>query len=98
MYNRQPKIIADILDNFLVSYTDQQAFQRGKVLHSWRSIVGTTIADRCRHIRFDDKQRLIVYISDASWRHEIHMSRHQLIDLIHKSTNTSIISDIVVRS
>jgi len=98
MYKKQPKYIGHVLDEFISSYTDQQAFQRGKVLHHWRSIVGSAIADRCRQLRFDDKQRLILYISDASWRHEIHMSRQQLIELIHTTTNTSIISDIVVRS
>lgn len=98
MYAKQPKRIGHVLDDFIASYTDQQAYQRGKVLHYWRSIVGSTIADRCRHLRFDDKQRLILYVSDASWRHEIHMSRHQLIALIHEATHTSIISDIIVRS
>lgn len=98
MYRKQPKMIRLVLDDFIASYADQQAYQRGKVLHHWRSVVGATIADQCRNVRFDDKQRLILSVSDASWRHEIHMSRNQLISLLHEATQTRIISDIIVRS
>jgi len=71
---------------------------RGSVLHQWREVVGSMIADQCHNVRFDAKNRLIVHVQNASWRHEIHMQRHQLMEMLNQEAGGTIITDIIVRS
>jgi predicted nucleic acid-binding Zn ribbon protein len=98
VYSHKPKPIGDLVSEYVSKYTDQQSVMRGVVLHKWRDVVGPMIADQCKSIRFDTKNKLILSVPQAAWRHEINMQRTQIRELLNKEAGGNIITDIVVRS
>lgn len=98
MYSNKPKPIADLVSEYISTYTDQQSVKRGIVLHRWRDVVGQMIADQCQSIRFDTKNRLVLSVPQSSWRHEINMQRTQIRELLNKEAGGDIIFEIIVRA
>jgi predicted nucleic acid-binding Zn ribbon protein len=98
VYAYKPKPIGDLVNEYVAKYTDQQSIMRGIVLHRWRDVVGPMIADQCKSIRFDSKNRLVLSVPQAAWRHEINMQRTNICELLNKEAGGEIITDIIVRS
>ncbi len=98
MYRNNPKPICDLVSEFVTQYSDQKAVQRGTVLHRWREVVGEMIAEQCRSVRFDGRNRLVLSVPSPAWRHEIHMQRLHLRDLLNREAGADVISEIIVRS
>ncbi len=86
------------MSEYVTKYTDQKSVMRGIVLHRWRDVVGPMIADQCKSIRFDAKNRLILSVPQAAWRHEINMQRTHICDLLNKEAGGDIVAEIIVRA
>lgn len=98
MYRNQPKPLGDLVSEFVTQYSDQKAIQRGMVLHRWREVVGEMIAEQCHSVRFDKRNRLILSVPSPPWRHEIHMQRMQLLELLNREAGAEVVTEIIVRS
>lgn len=98
MYSHKPKPLGDLVNEYVAKYTDQQSVRRGIVLHKWREVVGPMIADQCKTIRFDTRNRLIVSVPQAAWRHEINMQRDHIKGMLNEEAGGDIIAEIIVRA
>lgn len=98
MYSHKPKPISDLVNEFVEKYTDQKSVQRGIVLHKWRDVVGPLIADQCRTLRFDTRNRLVVSVPQAAWRHEINMQRDHIKRMLNQVAGGDIVAEIIVRA
>ncbi len=98
MYKIRPKSIGDIVQEFVDSYSDQKGILRGMVLSQWKPVLGTTISNQIQNIHFDKQDRLIIYVGNPSWRHEINMQREHIKQLLNERAGGNIIKEIIVRA
>ena len=98
MYAFKPKKIGDLVSEYVTTYADQPSVRRGVVLHRFRDTVGPLMADHCKTLRFDSKNRLILTVPDAAWRHEINMQRMHIRELLNREAGGEIITDRLVRA
>ncbi len=94
---RKPHKLSDLLDDYLSNHPEKKALKRGVVLSIWPRIIGERIRQQVREIHFKG-DRLIMHVSDPSWRHEIHMQRHQMAAKLNKEVKEQVIREIVVKS
>ncbi len=94
---KQPRPINQLLDDFIESYPHRVAMKRGMVLSLWSEKIGTAIREQVKDLKFHGS-RLIVHVPDPSWRHEIHMQRHQIAKTLNRAVKEEIIRDIVVKA
>ncbi|MDG5768185.1 DUF721 domain-containing protein [Balneolales bacterium ANBcel1] len=94
---KQPKALKDLLDDYIDNYPHRVSLKRGMILALWPEKVGAAIREQVRDMKFQGS-RLVLHVSDPSWRHEIHMQRHQLAKTLNRAVKEEIIRDIVVKS
>ncbi len=96
-YRKQPRPLKDLVDDFIEDYPYRVALKRGMVLALWPEVIGEAIREQVRDMKFRGS-RLIVHVPDPSWRHEIHMQRHQIATKLNAAVKEEIIRDIMIKS
>jgi hypothetical protein len=96
MFNNRPKPLGELLKDFVDNYPRRRDLKRGMILSMWPEVVGSAIARECTGLRFDG-DRLIVYVRDPGWRHEVHMQRYSIMQRLNREVDEEIIREIVVR-
>ncbi len=94
---KQPRALKELLDDFIQNYPHRVAMKRGMILALWPKVVGEAVREQVREMKFQGS-RLVLYVSDSSWRHEIHMQRHAIAKKLNKAVKEEIIRDIVIKN
>ena len=87
------KNIGGILNGLMKKYGLEQHVAETNILKNWESIVGKSLAKRCRpkHIK---NGILYVETNNAVWRQELAMKRQELLNLFVKKLTNYQIRDI----
>ena len=96
-YRRKPKLLSELLDSLLKAGTAEPGLKRGMVLSVWSEKIGAPLNEHIREVRFQG-DRLVLFVRDPSWRHEIHMQRHAIARSLNEAIGEKIIHDIVTRA
>ncbi len=94
---KQPRMIKDLLDEFIRDYPNRVALKRGMILAIWPELIGKAIREQVRDLKFQGN-RLVVYVPDPSWRHEIHVQRKKIADQLNDAVKEDIIRDIMIKA
>lgn len=99
MANRKkhPKMLKELVDDYFDNHPQKTAFKRGMILSLWPKIIGLPIQEQVREVKIRGN-RLVLYVSDPSWRHEIHMQRHHISSKLNDAVKDKIIHDVIVKS
>lgn len=96
-YRRKPKLLAELLDAHLTRSATDPGLKRGMVLSIWSEKIGAPLNEHIRDVRFQG-DRLVLFVRDPSWRHEIHMQRHVIARSLNEAVGEKIIRDVVTRA
>lgn len=96
MFKRQPKALGDVLGKFLDQYPHKKKLRQGMAIHQWANIVGETIAENTKSLKFEGN-RLVIKMSSSVWRHEVHSQRYTIMGKVNKKVGDTIVEDIIVR-
>lgn len=98
MFERKPQSIEKILKQVLRAMPHQKKVKRGMVLHYWPEVVGKKIEEVTRDLRFEGDGRLVAYVGNSAWRHEIHMNRFTIRKRLNEKVGEEVVKELVVRT
>ena len=96
-HRKKPRPLKDLLDDFIENYPDKTAIKRGMVLALWPELVGESVRGQVRDLKFQGS-RLILFVADPSWRHEIHMQRHNIARKLNEAVKGEIVREIIIKN
>ncbi len=96
-YRKQPRQLRELVDDFIDDYPHRVALKRGMILALWPEVIGEAVREQVRDLKFQGS-RLILYVPDPSWRHEIHMQRRAIAGKLNSAVKEEIIRDIIIKT
>lgn len=96
-YRKQPRQLRELVDEYIDEYPHRVALKRGMILSLWPEVIGEAVREQVRDIKFHGS-RLILYVPDPSWRHEIHMQRSAIAARLNAVVKEEIIRDIMIKT
>ena len=86
--------VGEAINDLLKSYRLNDKFDEKKLIHSWSSLMGKTIANRTGKIYIKNKI-LCVEINSGPLKNELNMSKSKVKSIIAKEFGDSVIQEIV---
>ncbi|MGL4992772.1 MAG: DUF721 domain-containing protein [Bacteroidales bacterium] len=96
MKRRNFQSIGAVIGEFLKESNIDVRLNETRAIQTWRDILGTSV-DRCTREIYVRNGVLYVHLTSAVLRHELQMSRSNLISRINDQLGLDIIKDIVYR-
>ncbi|MFV0392631.1 MAG: DUF721 domain-containing protein [Paludibacteraceae bacterium] len=94
MRRRNTEKLSDILTQVLKqNHLDEKLYET-KVLNSWAVVLGENIQHYTTNLYFKNK-KLHVRLSSSVLRHELFLSREQIIKSLNKHVGTEVVKEIV---
>lgn len=94
-FSRRPISIGDALKTIINECNLQPIIIQGKLPDVWREVVGDTIADSVSIVKLKDGT-LFLSAASSSWKSEILLRRHDLINKINDKFQSKIVNKIFV--
>ena len=94
-FYRQPISLKDALKTIIAECNLEPIMIQGKLPEIWRETVGDTIADSVSVVRLKDGTLFLSAVS-SSWKSEILLRRHDLIDRMNEKLDSKVIKKIFV--
>lgn len=66
-----------------------------EVIARWDEIVGADISQHTDPVSFEGG-RLVVKVNEATWRHQLHFLRHEIVKAINRKTGHRVVNEIVL--
>ncbi len=95
--SRKPRILHDILEEYLQKHPNQEKVKRGKVLSVWKEVVGPQIANVSQNVHFE-RDQLVVEVPHSAWRHELHMNRDSIVRKLNQRVGSEVVKALLVRA
>lgn len=90
--NNQP--LKESLDQFLDHFRLKQKAKEYKLIAKWETIVGPMIGKYTEEIKVHNN-KLYLKINSSSVKHQLTMSREQVIDMVNTEIGEGFIKDII---
>lgn len=94
---RKPRILQDLLKEYLDKHPEQEKVKRGKVLSAWDEVVGPQIAKVSENVHFE-RDQLVVEVAHSAWRHELHMNRDLIVRKLNERAGAKVVKALIVRA
>ncbi len=88
--------LKDALQKLVKAYRIKGRLDQQRLIDSWEKVVGPMIAKHTRDIYLKDR-KLIVMLSNATLRQELHYSKDRFCDLINEYLEEKAIDEVVLR-
>ena len=95
MKRRDPKSIAEIIEEVLESDGNADQLARQRASFAWSEVVGQGVS-RYTSRRYVDKSTLHVYITSAPLKHELSFHRDRIVEAINRAVGKNVITEIVI--
>jgi len=82
------------LDTFMQYIGLDAKMQELQILNIWKECVGSAIANYSTPIEIR-KNKLLVRVENASWRHELSMKKEEIIEKLNLKLKKKIIKEII---
>jgi hypothetical protein len=86
--------VGDAINDLLDNYHLKQKFNEKRLIESWNTLMGTTIANRTSKIYINNKI-LFVQLTSAPLKNELNMSKEKVMSIFTNEIGKGIISDII---
>ncbi|UII33355.1 DUF721 domain-containing protein [Fulvivirga ulvae] len=86
--------VGEAINDLLNNYRLKGKFDEARLVSSWESLMGKTIANRTGKI-FIKNQVLFVEINSAPLKHELNLSKSKIIDIFEQEIGRGIIGEII---
>ena len=86
--------LKEAIDAMLKAYKIDGKVNETKVIESWETLMGKSIAARTTELKFRYK-KLYVTLNSAPLRQELAMSKSKLIELLNKDFPVKVVEDVI---
>ena len=93
---QQPVRLGDALNDAIKQLGIRRKLDEARVLEAWHLIAVGAISEVTESV-WIDREKLIVKLSSAVWRQELHLQRAAWLKRLRKEAGTNLIKEIVFR-
>ncbi|MTI40379.1 DUF721 domain-containing protein [Fulvivirga lutimaris] len=86
--------VGDAISDLLKQYHLQERFDENRLIHSWKKLMGATIANRTSKIFIKNKV-LFIELTSAPLKKELSMSKAKIVSIFEKEIGKDIIKEII---
>lgn len=86
--------VGDAISDLLQQYHLQERFDEKRLIHSWKKLMGATIANRTSKIYIKNKV-LFIELTSAPLKNELSMSKGKIISIFENEIGKDIIKEII---
>jgi predicted nucleic acid-binding Zn ribbon protein len=87
--------LGDAIRQMLNSYQLSTKFDEANLINSWERIAGKPIASRTKKLYIRNKV-LFVEFQSPSMKHDFHLHKNEVLEMLKKEFGAGIITDIIV--
>ena len=88
--------LGDAINDAIKQLGIQKKLDQARVLEAWQVIAGRAINEVTESV-WIDREKLIVKLSSAVWRQELHLQRAAWLKRLHSVAENDLIKEIVFR-
>ncbi len=96
MSDHNQKTIKQALEDAFDSMRIKQKVAETRLISSWETVMGKTIAKHTRKI-FLSKGTLFIYLDNPALKNELTYARERIIELVNESAGEELIKDVVIK-
>ena len=89
----QPELLKFALNRRIKNLGLKRKLDGGKVMAFWAQVVGPTVAERAQADSFS-KGILTVAVTDATWRHQLSLTREDLMARLNEVLESRVVKEI----
>ena len=93
---QQPKSLGDAIQQAISQLGLQRKLDEVRIVEAWYEIAGGPVGEVTESV-WIDREKLIVKISSATWRQELHLQRRAWLKRLTEATGSTAIKEIVFR-
>ena len=93
---QQPVRLGDAINDAIKQLGIQRKLDEARILEAWQVIAGSAI-DEVTESVWIDREKLIVKVSSAVWRQELHLQQAAWLKRLHRVAENKLIKEIVFR-
>lgn len=93
---QQPKRLGDAINDAIKHLGIQKKLDEAQVLEAWQEIAGGAIQEVTESV-WIDREKLIVKVSSAVWRQELHLQRAAWLKRLNSVAGNNLVKEIVFR-
>ena len=86
--------VKEAINDLLEGYRLRGKYDEARLLSSWQSMMGKTIADRTGKM-YIKNQVLFVEIQSAPLKHELNLSKRKILDILEREIGTGVVAEII---
>jgi predicted nucleic acid-binding Zn ribbon protein len=90
---RTPQPLGKVLDALIDQMGARRRIDAARIVETWAMLAGPKINGVTRSVHVE-KNRLIVRITSATWRHELHMGRRAWRDRLNDALGQALVDEI----
>lgn len=90
----QTTSVGDAISDLLQQYHIQEKFDEKRLVHSWKKLMGATIANRTSKVFIKNKV-LFIELTSAPLKKELSMSKDKIMSIFEKEVGKDIIKEII---
>ena len=93
---QQPKRLGDALNDAINQLGIQRRLDEARVIEAWHQIAGGVLHEVTDSV-WIDREKLIVQVSSAVWRQELHLQRAAWLKRLTEAVGKSVVKEIIFR-
>ena len=93
---QKPKSLGDAIDEAIGKMGIQRKLDEARVLEAWKEIAGGPIQEVTEAV-WIDREKLIVKVSTAVWRQELHLQRGAWLKRLQAAAGSKAVKEIIFR-
>ena len=94
--HRKTLSFKEVFEAFVKRQNDPLSYMKGKIVNSWKDIVGESIAKRTTKIYITEKT-LVVHLDSSVLKHELHFMRQAILEKVNDMAGSEIINRIIFK-
>ena len=89
--------IGQALETFMKEYKLGKQLKRSEIIANWESLVGKMVANHTKNIFFSEDNTLFVELDSPSLRHELTLSKNEIIQRLNEAAGSNFVRNIVIK-
>lgn len=92
---RDPRPVGELLKPAVGKFGWADNFAVGTIMNNWEMIVGPTVADHARPLKFDrNKRTLVVQCTSTAWASNLRFLKPQILEAIGRLASSEVIREL----
>lgn len=94
---RDPKQLGDLVQTTIKRFGWAEDFAIGSIMNNWAEILGPTVAERTKPVKFNKgKRELVIQCDSTSWATQLRYMKPQILDAIGRLASEDLVREVKI--